>query len=176
MSKIYRNDIFVKPEKGGDEVFNEFLRICRDQKDVLDAVIGKKTNSGAAEVVQQYREAVGLDLIKEADKKEAKPFISKRAANLAILEKYPELVKMIDSFCASSGGTKSTHSILNQLREKFGHDISFSDSELMEYIEEHKKRHHHDHSKDQNFDVGRVGIDHDSDFSDNVADYMSHGR
>lgn len=208
MTKVSRDDVFIRSEKGG-EWFNEFLRICRDQTEVLEAVVAKKSE-GVAEVVQQYREMVGLDLVEGSDttattevKKEAsiskrsvedfKParetktskagfsFLSIRQAKenmVSILESSPELKIMIDSFCEGSGGTKSTHSIINFLREKLGNElVSFSDQELKDYIEQ-RKEHYKEHVSEDAaaLNVGRVGLSPGENYEDHVADYMTHGK
>lgn len=175
MSKISRSDTYEKSESGGSW-FEEFLRICKDKDQVLDNVINKKSES-ISEVVQQYREMVGLDLIKTANTKYN--FISIRQANKINLDDYPEIKKIIDSFCMNSGGTKSVHSIINYLRTKMGNDvIRFSDEDLIKYIEE-RREHYRDYNNENESsanDVGKVGIEPDNDYDDNVADYYSHGN
>jgi hypothetical protein len=95
---------------------------------------------------------------------------------LSVIEKNPKLREDIRSLCEHSGGTKNTHSILNHLREKLGKDlISYSDSDLIEYIEKAKKEYQGD-TEEQSADVGRVGTDTEDHPEDNAADYITHGK
>ena len=103
----------------------------------------------------------------------------KQAQNdiVELFEKNPEIKNMIDSFCQHSGGTKSTNSIINRLREKLGNElVRFSDKDLINYIEE-RKHHYKEHlSEDSSsFEVGMVGTDPGETYEDNVADYITHG-
>ena len=71
MPKIYRNDIYVRDEKGG-EWFNEFLRSFAEKDEppttqsILDAV-NQKRGETIESVVSKYRAAVGLDSIAETE-------------------------------------------------------------------------------------------------------------
>lgn len=95
-----------------------------------------------------------------------------------VLNNNPELKEIIDSFCINSGGTKNTHSIINYLRKKLGNNlVRFSDKDLIKYIEERKENFKDHHSNDfAAHDVGRVGIDVEENYGDQVADYYSHGK
>ncbi len=70
MTKISRNDIYVRDERGADW-FNDFLQSFAKEKpasvqDILNAILNKKTET-VESVVQSYREQVGLDIINSAE-------------------------------------------------------------------------------------------------------------
>jgi len=95
---------------------------------------------------------------------------------VSIITNDPELKKAIDSFCEHSGGHKSTHSMIQYLREKLGHElVRFSDKDLIAYIEDKKKGCKH-LTTEEDIDVGRVGIDENDYHDDDVADYVSHSN
>lgn len=98
------------------------------------------------------------------------------SASLAdIFQKHPEIVKDIDSLCQHSGGHKSLHSILNFLRDKLGPElISFSDEELIKYIENKKSQYTVD-PHTPSYEAGLVGVQ-DQDYSDNQAEYFKTGK
>lgn len=92
------------------------------------------------------------------------------STNPQVLKDHPEIAKIVDSFCQHSGGTKSTMSIVNYLREKLGKDIvNYTDEELKKYIEERKQNFKNTNQEAIDHDVGRVGLDRD--FNDMYADY-----
>lgn len=95
---------------------------------------------------------------------------------VSVIEQNPELKAAIDSFCEHTGGTKSTHSIINFLRNMLGNEIiKFTDEDLIKYIENHKKSRKTSPAKKDNLDVGRIGIDSGEEFNDDTADYIEHG-
>ncbi|MFA5024662.1 MAG: RNA ligase family protein [Patescibacteria group bacterium] len=95
---------------------------------------------------------------------------------VTIITNSPELKSAIDSFVEHSGGNKSTHSIIQFLREKLGNDIiKFTDRSLIDYIE-NKKKESKSLSVDDYLDIGRVGIDKDDQYEDDVADYVTHSN
>lgn len=189
--KIYRNDIYVRSEQG-PEWFNDFLRSLAEEKegstqDIIDAIQYKKSETVQG-VVEEYRKMVGLDNIKaSSDKPElvlkagrplsirhAVPFKSEDI--VSAIEKDPKLKEDIRSLCRHSGGTKNTHAIINHLREKLGkHLVSYSDSDLIKYIEKAKEE-YQDDTEEQSIDIGRVGTDTEDHPEDNVADYITHGK
>jgi hypothetical protein len=193
MIKITRNDTFVKSEKGPDW-FNEFIRFfCENQKpnsvaSNLSDIINNRT---VESVVKSYREQVGLDIVgvenekennmKIAEEKPTKKFISKRAAKeniILLIESRPDIKEAIESFCRHSGGTKSTHSIINFLRNELGNElVSFTDDNLINYINEYKNKHNEkdQDNKNNKTNVGLVGTDKENSYDDAVADYISHG-
>jgi hypothetical protein len=182
--KIIRNDIYTRSESGG-EWFEEFLHSLAETKEssyqeLIDAINYKKSETVEG-VVDDYRKMVGLDSIEAADKKElvakaCRPLSIRHAKMLegpediiALIEKDPELREDIRSLCEHSGGTKNTLSIVNHLREKMGKDlVSYSDSDLIEYIEKAKKEYQGDTEK-ESADVGRVGTDTEDHPEDNAA-------
>jgi hypothetical protein len=193
MSKITRSDVFVRDEKGG-AWFEEFLRSLAEEKegsvqDVIDAIQYKKSETVQG-VVEEYRKMVGLDTIEASDEKELvsqagqRPLSVRHAKMLegpeediiALIEKDPALREDIRSLCEHSGGTKNTLSIINHLREKMGKDlVSYSNSDLIKYIEEAKKKFRGD-TEEQSVDAGRVGTDTEDHPEDNAADYITHGK
>jgi hypothetical protein len=181
-----RSDDYVKQEHGG-ETLDEFFRLLtaasNPTQELLNAINGKRTETVASRV-QSYREQVGLDLVEAEETLEIKTaskkgcFLSKRhktASLQDLLQSHPELAQDIDSFSSHSGGHKDTHSILHALRDKLGPDvISYSDQELIAYIESRKEQ-HKDCSHAPQFEVGAVGIGHEEP-QDQLADYFKAGR
>jgi len=95
---------------------------------------------------------------------------------ILIIDKDPKIREDIKSMCEHSGGTKNTHSIINHLREKLGKDlISYSDNDLIDFIEKVKKEYQGD-TEEQSADVGKVGTDIEDHPEDNAADYITHGK
>lgn len=190
MSKVTRNDIFVRSERGA-EWFNDFLEsFAKDSegstKDILDAIQDKR-NQTVQGVVDKYRKMVGLDIQSDENNnddsikaKAHRPLSIRHAKPLenivVVIENDPKLKEDIRSLCEHSGGTKNTHSIINYLRNKLGKDIvSYSNDDLIKYIEEAKKEYQEDKEK-SNIDVGRVGTNTEDYPEDNVADYITHGK
>lgn len=99
--------------------------------------------------------------------------ISKRAG---VLELHPDIKKIIDSYCHNTGGTKSIHSIISFLRDRFGNEIKFNDDELKKYIESRKAHFRTHHEEFNAEDVGKVGTEPSNNYADDVADYYSHGK
>lgn len=183
-----RGDDHIKQEHGG-ETLDEFFRLLtaasNPTQELLNAINGKRTET-VASLVQSYREQVGLDLVEANEAPEIKTaskktcFLSKRhktASLQDLLQSNPEVAKDIDSFCSHSGGHKSTHAILHALRDKLGPDvISYSDQELIAYIESRKDQHRDcSHTSPGHFEEGAVGIGHEEP-QDQLADYFKAGR
>lgn len=109
-------------------------------------------------------------------------FISKRhklaASNIVqLIEQHPDIIRDIDSLCSHSGGHKPTHSIINFLREKLGRElISYSDKELIDYIEGKKFQYKDTCHHRQQYDAGSVGIKQDNQADDQIADYYTHAK
>ena len=191
MSKITRNDLYVRSEKG-PEWFNDFLRSLAEEKessvkDVIDAIQYKKSET-VKSVVDEYRKMVGLDNIEASDEKElvsraSRPLSTRHAAIInepddivTVIEKDPALREDIRSLCEHSAGTKDTISIINHLREKLGKDkVSYSDDDLIKYIEKAKNK-YLGNIEEKSADAGRVGTDSDDHPEDNAADYITHGK
>jgi len=192
MTKVSRNDLFMRSEKG-PSWFDEFLETYAqsDNKsssitDILDAISDKRGET-VSSVVESYRQQVGLDSL-TADEPTIKQascnmFLSNRHASLEekgivlLIKEDPSIEKAIDSFCEHSGGNKGTHAIINFLRDKLGKDkVSYTDQELVDYIENRKKNFKED-DVDQAVDVGEVGLSNSEDeYSDQMADYVLHGK
>jgi len=95
---------------------------------------------------------------------------------VSAISKDPNLMEDIRSLCEHSGGTKNTHSIIRHLREKLGKQlVSYSDSDLIEYIEKAKKEYQSE-KEEKSTDIGRVGTDTEDHPEDNDADYITHGK
>lgn len=184
--KIYRNDIYVRSESGG-AWFNEFLHSLAETKEssyqeLIDAINYKKSETVKG-VVDEYRKMVGLDRVESSsDNSSECRSLSVRHAKIldndivSIIEKDPKLREEIRSLCEHSGGTKNTHSIIDHLRGKLGKElVSYSNSDLVDYIEKAKKEYQGD-VEEQSADVGRVGIETEDNPEDNVADYITHGK
>ena len=193
MTKVSRNDIYVRDEKG-PAWFEDFLYSFSNNKqssvrDILDAITNQKSKT-IESVVQGYREQVGLDSIKPDNDiaiKESCKIESSASRKLSIRHATEEnksvvdiikndtnLQTSIDSMLEHSGGTKKIHSIIGFLRDKLGADlVSYTDNELNNYIIDRKK-HYSNTSKENErpFDVGRVGLA--DDYDDDVADYALH--
>jgi ATP-dependent DNA ligase len=92
---------------------------------------------------------------------------------ITIITNDPEIKKAIESFSRNSGGTKSTTSIIQFLRERLGPSVKFNDQDLINYIEDIKKSNKLTTRQDT-VDVGRVGLDKENAREDDVADYISH--
>jgi hypothetical protein len=100
MSKITRNDVFVRDEKG-PEWFNDFLRSFSEQKtsgvlqDILDTITNKKLQTVDG-VVKNYREQVGLDILGSADDDDlVSQTLSKEASSIGPIS--PMKLKKIDN-------------------------------------------------------------------------------
>ena len=96
-----------------------------------------------------------------------------------LIKQDPSMVKAIDSFCEHSGGTKNTHSIINFIRNKLSKDrVSYTDKELLKYIEDRKKAFMKDDVEpDPDKDIGEAGLSSvKEDYGDSVADYVQHGQ
>ena len=147
-----------------------------------------ETDEGLAD--QLYREMLPIeDAMKEAFqayKQSELPellqrhMLSKRQAQVkttSILDN-PEVVQDIESFCSCSGGHKSLHSIILSLREKLGReDISYTDPELIAFINKCKAKHQQSCSQDhRHFEAGQVGTQKDDHNEDRVADYFKSAR
>jgi hypothetical protein len=110
-----------------------------------------------------------------------RPSLSKRQAQTAT--PHPILSDAgacadIESFCSCSGGHKSPLSIILSLREKLGReDISYTDPELLAFINKCKAKHQQSCSQDhQHFEAGQVGTQKDDHNEDRVADYFKSAR
>lgn len=202
MSKITRSDVYSRDEAGGDW-FQEFLRSYADVKEsstnqeILEAMTSKQGET-VESVVSNYRTMTGLDVMAEAldadeivataSSEVAKPPrpLSCRAEHtheeaapesvIVLIEKDEHLKGDVESLCEHSGGTKETHSILNFLRGKLGSDVvSFSDDDLLEYIEGIKSQYYEEHDAPRG-NAGKVGLDGGDHSEGDVAEYQSHGR
>ena len=188
MSYVSRNDMYARDEKGG-EWFDQFLRSMADQKsstikDVLDA-IQEKRGETVKSVIEEYRKMVGLDAFSTLEHdagiiSEASRPLSIRHAEeqnaMDVLKNDHKLQEDVRSLCEHSGGTKNTISILNFLRDRMGKGlVSYSDKDLLEYIEQIKSRYYEDHEEPQG-DVGRVGTDSADGMDSTDADYITHGK
>lgn len=195
MTKVSRNDLFMRSEKGPswlDEFLESYAKTddksqASSISDILNAIQDKRGET-VASVVENYRQQVGLDMVNaEPQVKQAsdKMSLSNRHASLnaedqdvvLLIQKDPSIVKAIDSFCEHSGGTKGTHAIINFLRNKLGKDkVSYTDKELIDFIEGRKKS-FKEGDEELVIEVGEVGLSGDGDdYDDKVADYVSHGK
>lgn len=193
MSIVSRNEIYVKAERGGDWL-NEFLRIYAEMKpqpssidDILRAITDKRGET-VESVVQKYREQTGLDALSNDEPAQIKTAsftpLSIRHANLnasqsvlTVIQNDPSIQKAIDSLCEHSGGNKSTHAIINFLRNKLGKElVSYTDQDLIKYIEDRKKSFKKEEPAEDLADVGKAGLDSKENYGDDVADYIQHGR
>lgn len=196
MSNVSRSDLYASDEKG-PEWFNEFLRSFSGASDkptsvqeILSAIEGKRTET-VDSVVQDYRQQVGLDLVRSTDGNDEqnikqastnfRPLSIRHAEEKgSVIDKIksdPELVSAIESLCRHSGGTKKIQSLITFLREKLGNEISFSDDGVVEYLNECKDRFRENATPDMNADYqGLVGTTDDSaiDRDDDVADYIKY--
>lgn len=191
MTKVTRNDVFVRGEKGG-EWFDEFLKsFAKDRpssvQDILSAINNKRGET-VESVVQNYREQVGLDAFSSTDdsddtpvKNASAPFrpLSKRHAAevksvVEMIKKDEDIQAAIDSHCEHSGGNKNTHTLIHFLRQLLGGDVSFSDNELKEYLEERKNQFKDDKTEKSPRDVGLIGTDPHEHHDDDIADFMKN--
>lgn len=191
MTKITRSDVYVRSEKGG-EWFEDFLQSLAEDKegsvrDVVDAIQHKKSET-VQSVVDEYRKMVGLDSIANSEDSSiiatasSRPLSIRHAQALesdgviSEIEQDSKLKEDVRSLCEHSGGNKNTHAIINFLREKLGRElVSYSDEDLVEYIEEMKKG-YQEEPEEQHGNVGKVGIDVEDHPEDNAADYITHGK
>lgn len=195
MSRITRSDVYVRDEKGG-EWFQDFLKSLAENKeayvqDVLDAMNQKKGET-VESVVEKYREATGLDTIAAEQKEDglvatasaSRPLSIRHNAMLSepegevilVIEKDPDIKADLESICEHSGGTKETLAILSFLRDKLGNElVSFSDEDLMEYIEDLKKKYYQEKEEPKG-NAGKVGTDTEESPDDAAADYVTHGK
>lgn len=197
MSKISRNDVFVRSERGPDWL-DDFLHIYSQSSkspssidEILSAINNKKAET-VESVVENYRKQVGLDALADDENNEShvkqasRTPLSIRHAQLnnedsivLVIKQDPSMIKAIDSFCEHSGGTKNTHSIINFLRSKLGKEkVSYTDQDLIDYIEERKSSFRKDDVEaDENKDVGEAGLSNvEDDYGDRMADYVQHGQ
>jgi len=86
----------------------------------------------------------------------------------------PKVNEAVESHCEHSGGTKNIHTLIHFLRDLLGKDVSFSDEELKEYLEERKMRYKEEAPDKGSENVGRIGIDSKEDHDDDMADYMRY--
>ncbi len=202
--KIYRNDIYVRSETGG-EWFEEFLQSFAESKayslqNMLDTMNQKKGQS-VENIVNQYKEMVGLETMadqpdanitstvsnfsrpisirhaEELESKEEELESEESKTILLIIKENPEIDADIHSLCENSGGTKNTHSIISFLRESLGNElVSYNDDDLVQYIDDVKKQ-YYVHTIEPLGNAGRVGLDdHEDSNQDNVADFIEHGK
>lgn len=191
MTKVSRNDVFMRDEKG-PTWFDEFIRSMaggaapNSVQDIMNAIVDKK-QATVESVVAKYREQVGLDTLTDEDggaqvkTASAERKLSIRHAKMgpqtSILPKIKnnkEVLMAIDSFCRHSGGTKNTPSIINHIRKLLGDEtVSYTDQDLKDYIEA-RKRHFRDGELDKSYEVGLVGQEKDDDYDDDIADYQTY--
>ena len=199
MSKVFRNDIFVRSEKGG-AWFEDFLQSFAEAKayslqDMLDTINQKRSDSVTVKsVVDQYKEMVGLDSIAgktdniaetSTTSNPIRPLSIRHAKELKeeepkhiilLIEQDPGLSADLHSLCRHSGGTKNTHSIMNFLREQLGNElVSYNDDKLIQYIDDVKKQYYHD-TPEPDGEVGKIGLDDLDNPEDDVADFIEHGK
>ena len=187
MSKISRSDVYARDERGPDW-FDSFLQSYANQgnvKDLLDTITEKKAKT-VQSVVDEYRKMVGLDLIANEEEPEIKARasrslslrqakIAKIASVIEIIEDDPSLKNAIEDICKHSGGTRSTYSIMEFLRDRLGNDkVSLQDQQLKDYIENVKSKYFEDLG-DREEKPGLVGTDNE-DFTDDAAEYYTNGR
>lgn len=191
MEKITRSDVYARDEKGpawfSDFLYNFAQSQESPQPTILDAITSKKGETVQG-VVNKYREMVGLDALAEIEEElggkvaTASAPISIRQAKekdkkevvLIIEEDQPELKSDIESLCEHSGGHKDTHAIIKFLRDELGSElVSFSDKDLIDYINDIKGKYVSD-TDEQRADMGRVGTDDEVKREDDVADYVAH--
>lgn len=190
MTKVSRNDLFARDERG-PEWFNEFLYNFANSppssiQEILSAINNKKSETVEG-LVQSYREQVGLDSLSEIEDAENIKIASENIRPLSVrhaelLEKSvlqrikedPNILADIDSFFEHSGGTKKIESVLTFLREKLGGEVSFSDKELRDYLDERKNHFRRGLEFGQPGDVGRVGVSPEDQFDDDKADYIKN--
>ena len=93
-----------------------------------------------------------------------------------LIENDPQLKVDLENMCAGSGGMKPTLTIINFLRDQLKNElVSFTDKELIEYINKIKDAHKQNITGRKTVDVGRVGTTTEGNNEDNVADYILHG-
>jgi len=188
MTKVSRNDIYVRDENG-PEWFNAFLHsIAKSKSETVQDIVSAIKDETVEGRVRDYREQVGLDVLStaEEDNQETiktafvRPLSIRHAEEtkdiVKIIEDDPELRSAIVSFCEHSGGTKSTLSIMRFVREKLGKDaVSFTDKELKKYIDQCKKRFKQELTDEgESSSIGRVGLDSEDSYNDDVADYATY--
>lgn len=96
----------------------------------------------------------------------------------SIIEKIksnPELVTALESLCRHSGGTIKLPSLMNFLRSELGKEVSFSDSDLKEYLSDLKSRFAENVAPEGSSEhVGLVGLTDDDNYDDDTADYATY--
>lgn len=195
MTKVSRDDVFIRDEKGPDW-FEDFLRSFSSNEknssvqDIIDAMTNRRGNT-IESVVQSYREQVGLDALandteEDVNIKEASTIELEFSRKLSIRQAEQEnksvvdiinsdssIKAAIDSMLEHSGGTKKVHSIIGFLRDRLGENtVSYTDKELNKYIIDRKKHFSSLTEEEGPANVGLIGLDDDHD--DDVADYVLH--
>lgn len=194
MSKVCRNDVYVRDEKGPDW-FQDFLRILAGEKtqteNILEAINNKRGET-VESVVNKYRQAVGLDNLKANEDTEIAKTASVRPLSvrhaqmlnddqenksvILIIEKDPKVKSDLESLLENSSGTKNTHAILNFLKGALGNDVvSYSDDDLVGYIENMKKKYTNS-LQDEKSNIGGIGAEDNGEYDDQVADFVEHGK
>jgi len=187
MTKVSRNDIYVRDENG-PEWFNAFLHsIANSKSDTVHDIVSAIKDETVESRVRDYREQVGLDVLSATDEEDkeniktasSRPLSIRHAEEMKgvvnMIEDDPKLRRAIDSFCEHSGGTKNTLSIMRFVREKLGKDVvSYTDDELKAYIDQRKKHFKQELTDSGEPDVGRVGLDNEDSYNDDVADYATY--
>lgn len=190
MTTVSRNDIYVRDERGADW-FNDFLHQLAGTEpssvqEILSAINNKRTET-VESVVQSYRDQIGLDnlninidedITKQASTKKRPLSIRHAMDNKSVVQLIEDdsgLKAKIDSHCEHTGGTKNIEALISFLRGILGHQVSFSDDKLREYLEGRKSRFKDKSSEERSSeDVGRVGTDSSEEHDDDVADYMTY--
>lgn len=189
MTIVSRSDIYVRDERGPDW-FNDFLHQLAGTEpssvqEILSAIHNKRTET-VESVVQSYRDQIGIDnlsfsededLTKQASVKNRPLSIRHAMDNKSVVQLIEDdqgLKAKIDSHCEHTGGTKNTEALISFLRTILGHQVSFSDKELREYLEGRKNRFKDHIPESSSEDVGRIGTDSSEKHDDDVADYMTH--
>ena len=174
-----RSDDFMKPEKGG-EWFDDLLKqlATTTDQEITSIITGTQMET-VESLTEKYKEQVGLNLIAKEESKvitasvKNKP-LSKRAEVKKSIKDLPQVQQAVDSFCQHTGGTKSTHSIINNLRKMLGKEnVSYTDQELLDYINERKKQFYTSDKEDMSHDIGAAGTD--KNYTDDAADYANRG-
>ena len=92
-----------------------------------------------------------------------------------VIKSSDELKSAIESMFRHSGGHKKIYPIIRYLRDKLGkYKVSYTDEELITYLNSVKEQFLTDTLKDTDHNIGLVGLE--EEYEDNAADYVEHGR
>lgn len=193
MTKVSRNDIYVRDENGPDW-FTEFLRTYDINKSAyptsiqdIMGIITNRRGETVESIVKKYREQVGLDMVQSSDEDDqqvknasytTRPLSIRQAAEESTVDKIKSdkgLQDALESLCKHSGGHKSIQALISFLRDELGPDVSYSDEALKKYLTECKDKFMSQEceDKDDRSHVGLVGLDNANDiYEDDTADYI----